>query len=400
MAILEDHVPLLEAAYHAGILITYPALRATADAALNHLTEGALPKRAIDLLEEAAAATAATAPRTSIISMGTGKKTAVLPQNIMQIVSQKTHLPLGAIAPDERATLQNLESALHARVIGQDPAITAIADTVRRARTAIRNPKRPIGSFLFLGPTGVGKTESAKALAAVYFGDEERMIRFDMSEYQTEEDVAKLLGSIGRNDPGILAAAVRRSPYAVLLLDEFEKSRPEIRNIFLQILDEGFFTNAQGDRVILRDMMIIATSNAGALLIQDMIALGKNPATQRDAVIDNIEKEAHLAPELLNRFDSLIIFQPLDAAALRAVAALMLKKLAIRLKEQNYILDITPDLIDATAADGFDPQFGARPMQRWIQDHIEKAVTDGILAGNIAPGRTFRINAGDNKIMT
>ncbi len=383
IGILEDRASTLEAAYRGKILITYPALRAVADAALNHLTEGALPKRAIDLLEEAAAG---------------AKDITILPQHITQIVSIKTHLPMGAIAGEERAALQNLESTLHARVIGQDEAIAAIANTIRRSRTGIRNPRRPIGSFLFLGPTGVGKTESAKALAAVYFGDEERMIRFDMSEYQTEEDVAKLLGSTSRNEPGILASAVRRQPYGILLLDEFEKSRLEIRNIFLTILDEGFFTNAPGDRVILRDMIIIATSNAGALFIQDMLARGENPTLQKSALIENIEKEAHLAPELLNRFDSLVIFSPLDATALRAVAGLMLVKLATRLKEQNYILDITPELIDATATGGFDPQFGARPMQRWIQDHIEKSITDGILTSSIAPGAPFRINPADFSI--
>ena len=382
--ILENHAPALEGAYRGRILITYSALRAAADAALNHLTEGALPGRAIGLMEEAAAAAG-----------GAAKRNIVTPEYVMRIVSQKTHLPMGAITGDERLALQNLEPTLHARVVGQDTAIAAIADAIRRARTGVRNPRRPIGSFLFLGPTGVGKTESAKALAAVYFGNEERMIRFDMSEYQTEEDVGKLLGSAGRNDPGMLAAAVRQSPYAVLLLDEFEKSRLEIRNIFLQILDEGFFTNALGERVILRDMIIIATSNAGALLIQNMVRQGKNPAAEKDTIIDAIEREAHLAPELLNRFDSLVIFSPLDATALHAVAGLMLAKLAVRLKEQNYILDITPELITATATGGFDPQFGARPMQRWIQDHIEKAVTDGILSGTIAPGAAFAVNPVD-----
>lgn len=385
--ILESRVPRLEAAYRERVLITYPAIRATADAALDHITEGALPQRAIDLLESAAAAAAAA-----------GAASVLTPAHILAVVSQKTHLPVGAIAPDERAALQNLETTLHARVIGQDAAITAIADTIRRSRTGVRNPRRPIGSFLFLGPTGVGKTESAKALAAVYFGSEERMIRFDMSEYQTEQDIEKLLGSASRNDPGLLAAAVRRTPYAVLLLDEFEKSRPEIRNIFLAILDEGFFTTALGERVVMRDMIIIATSNAGALLIRDMMAQGKDPAAEKNAIIEHIETSAHLAPELLNRFDSLIIFSPLDAAALRAVAGLMLAKLATRLKQQNYILEITPDIANATARGGFDPQFGARPMQRWIQDHIEKAITDGILAGSITPGMRFAINPLDFSI--
>ncbi|MFY9462848.1 MAG: AAA family ATPase [Candidatus Sungiibacteriota bacterium] len=387
ITIMEDHAAMLEDAYRGKVLITYPALRAAADAALDHLTEGALPKRAIDILEEIVG---------SVIAAG---ERIVLPKHISRIVSEKMRIPMGVITPDERAALQNLESALHARVIGQDTAIAAIADTIRRSRTGIRNPKRPIGSFLFLGPTGVGKTESAKALAAVYFNDEERMIRFDMSEYQTEQDIAKLLGSAERNDPGLLAAAVRHTPYSVILLDEFEKSRIEIRNIFLAILDEGFFTNALGERIILRNMIIIATSNAGALLIQDMIRQNKDPVAQKNALIEHIEKEAHLSPELLNRFDSLVIFSPLDPPTLRAIAALMLDKLARRLKKQNYMLEITPELIDAVAAGGFDPQFGARPMQRWIQDHIEKSITDRILAGSIAPGIAFKINAGDNSVL-
>ena len=378
--ILEDEAVALEAKHAGKIIITYPAVRAVADAALNILTEGALPKRALDILASATG---------NAVAVG---DIFVAPAHISRIVEQKTNLPSGAIGTDERAMLVNLEVSLHKRVIGQDEAIRAIADTIRRARTAVRNPSRPIGSFLFLGPTGVGKTESAKALAAVYFGSEDSMMRFDMTEYQTEDDIAKLLGSPDRNDPGILSTRIRRSPYGVVLLDEFEKSHQQVRNVFLQILDEGFFSDQLGTRVNMRNTIIIATSNAGALLIQDLVKQGKDPAESRETVIEHIQREAHMAPELLNRFDSLVIFRPLDDASCRAIAELLLKKLAKRLAEQNYMLEITPDLIVAVATGGFDPKFGARPMQRWIQDHVEKEVTDRILAGTISPGKPFRID--------
>jgi ATP-dependent Clp protease ATP-binding subunit ClpC len=381
IAILENHVPVIEAAYHGRLVITYQAVRAAADAGINHITDGALPGRAIGLLEEAAASAEAAG--------------VVTPDHIMKTVGEKTHLPMGVIAPGEKIVLQNIESELHRRVVGQDPAVSAIADAVRRTRTAVRNPRRPIASFLFLGPTGVGKTESAKALAATYFGDESRMIRFDMTEYQTEDDVKRLLGSSGGDESGLLAAGVRRTPYGILLLDEFEKSHPEIRNLFLQILDEGFFTNAAGDRILLRDMVIIATSNAGALLIQDMVGRGQDPSARKEELIRHIETEARLSPELLNRFDALIVFRPLDMPALRAIARIMLDALVVRLKEQNYIFMVTPGLVAACAEGGFDPQFGARPMRRWIQDHIEKAVSDGIIAGAIAPGAPFAIRPAD-----
>lgn len=381
--ILEDEAPVYEALQAGKIIITYPAIRAAADAALNNLTEGALPKRALDILAEAAAYAAAAGD------------VFVTPAHVSRIVEQKTNLPSGAIGADERTALVNLEASLRARVIGQDEAIRAIADTIRRARTQVRNPSRPIGSFLFLGPTGVGKTESAKALAAVYFGSEDAMMRYDCTEYQTEDDIAKLLGSPARNDPGILASRIRKTPYGVVLLDEFEKSHLQVRNVFLQILDEGFFSDHLGERVNMRNTIIIATSNAGALLIQDLVKQGKDLTASREAFIEHIEREAHMAPELLNRFDSLIIFRPLDEPSRRAIAELMLKKLAARLARQNYMLEITPELTRAVAEGGFDPKFGARPMQRWIQDHVEKEVTDRILAGAVTPGAPFRIDPVD-----
>ncbi|MBI2053437.1 MAG: ATP-dependent Clp protease ATP-binding subunit, partial [Candidatus Sungbacteria bacterium] len=319
--ILEDEAVAYEAKHAGKIIVTFSAIRAVADAALNTLTEGALLKRALDILAEATGSAAAAGD------------VFVAPAHVSRIVEQKTNMPSGAIGTDERTLLVNLEASLHRRVIGQDEAIRAIADTIRRARTAVRNPSRPIGSFLFLGPTGVGKTESAKALAAVYFGSEDAMMRYDCTEYQTEDDIAKLLGSPARNDPGILATRIRKTPYGVVLLDEFEKAHQQVRNVFLQILDEGFFSDYLGTRVNMRNTIIIATSNAGALLIQDLVKQGKNPAESREAVIEHIEKEAHMAPELLNRFDSLVIFRPLDDQSRRAIAELLLKKLAARLAQ-------------------------------------------------------------------
>ena len=383
LAILEDHAPALETAYRNRITITYPALTKTVDGAVNHLIAGALPQRALQLLEEAMAhAVASRAPF-------------LMPEHISAIVLQKTNMPSGAIGKEEQGALLNLEERLRARVIGQETALTAVADTIRRARTGIRNPNRPIGSFLFLGPTGVGKTETAKALAAVYFGSDVAMIRFDMSEYATQAQAEQLLGSFAKGEPGLLASRMRRAPYAVLLLDEFEKSHPEVRNVFLQILDEGFFSDHLGKHVNLRNTIIIATSNAGALEILDLVKAGSNPAAARETLIAHIEQKGIFSPELLNRFDSLVIFRPLDENARRAVAKLLLEKLAMRLKRQNYLITITPELIETIATRGYHPELGARPMQRFIQDNIEKTIANRMIKGDLAPGTPFSLSPAD-----
>ncbi len=281
-----------------------------------------------------------------------------------------------------------LEALLHARIIGQDQAIVAIAGAMRRSRAGIRNVKRPIGSFLFLGPTGVGKTETAKALAAVFFGSEESFVRLDMSEYQGTEALSKLIGGVASKEPGILSNLIREHPYAVLLLDEFEKSEATLRDLFLQILDEGFFTDARGEKVNARHLIIIATSNAGAPLIWDMVKDGRRLFDEEKTIIDTIIKQGIFKPELINRFDGVILFNPLGSVELRPIAKLLLEALAMRMKEHGIMVRITDPLLDRLIERGTDKQFGARPMRRFIQSSVEQLIADAMVSGKLKSGQT------------
>lgn len=383
LSILEETVPLVEARTRGRVIITFPALQKIAEGSQNYLVAGVLPKRAVDFLLE-------------IAENAVAKKTAVVtPEMVSELLTLKTKMPLGKIKTDEQQKLLALESLLGMRVIGQDAAVRTVADAIRRARAEIRNPKRPIGTFLFLGPTGVGKTETAKALAAVYFGNEEAMVRLDMTEFQTDDAMPRLIGSFESNEPGILPSRMRQSPYSVLLLDEFEKSSPKVKNLFLQILDEGFFSDASGTRINMRNTIIIATSNAGAVLIAERVLARAPEDALRQELMSHIQKEKIMTPELLNRFDSIIVFHPLNPETLKKIAELQLERLALRLKGKNLFLKVTEPLVDAVARGGFDPAFGARPMQRFIQDKIEKIIADKIIRREITPGMSFALGPED-----
>ena len=377
--ILQQATPLLEARHAYRVLLTYPAIQKIATGAAQYLVNGALPKRAIDLAEE-------------VLQEADARKLPMAGQELVTgLITRKTQMPLGKITDDEQKKLLDMELLLHQRVVGQDAAISAIADAIRRTRTGIQNPKRPIGTFLFLGPTGVGKTETAKTLAEVYFGKEETMTRFDMTEYQTEDGIDRLVGSFERNEPGILASKMRSTPYGILLLDEFEKAHPKVKNLFLQILDEGFFSDYAGTRINMRNTIIIATSNAGSQMIAEFTRASREPAEMEREIISYIEQQNILSPELLNRFDAIIIFRMLDMKTLYQISRLMLQKLVARLKKQNLILTITEPLVNAVAKGGFDPAWGARPMQRFIQDKIEKIIADKIIRRELVPGTAFSL---------
>ncbi|MEK7074939.1 MAG: ATP-dependent Clp protease ATP-binding subunit, partial [Patescibacteria group bacterium] len=365
LSILRDVAPRIEAQARGSIVFTYPALKKIAEAGVRYLTEGALPERAINFMQELV--TYALSRHIILVS----------PELVAEYVGKKTEIPLGKITKEEQDKLMNLEDRLHERVINQSEAISAIATTIRRARAGIGEPKRPIGSFLFLGPTGVGKTETAKALAWAYFGNEDAMMRFDMTEYQTENAIERLIGSFEKNEPGILASRIHSSPYGALLLDEFEKADKKVMDLFLQILDEGFFSDAFDQKINMRNTIIIATSNAGAQMIWRMVEGNIDPSTKKSVIIAEIQQEGKFKPELLNRFDAIIIYQPLSQEHLRQVARIMLKKLTDRLKEQQDItFVITDELIDETVRQGYEPTFGARPMRRFIQDKIEKIIAE------------------------
>lgn len=372
-------IKLLDFEFVSGVRITYPALTAIIESAENYFQDGGLQDKAVDLLVE-------------IISAYSSRLDADITKNdVYAYIKSKTNVPVGDIAEDEKDKLLNLESFLGQRVVGQKEAVGVVANAMRRARTAIRNPKRPIGSFLFLGPTGVGKTETAKALAAAFFGSDEAMNRLDMSEYQGPDALERLIGSFTDNKAGVLSTMMRERPYGVLLLDEFEKTTDEVHNLFLQVLDEGFFSDMLGKRINIRNTIVIATSNAGSDFIWNLAEQGKNPADSRDQLVDQIIKNGTYKPELLNRFDGVVIFHPLLQEELNQIAGLMLKKLVTRLSTQGVDLQVTPELVSFVANQGANKLFGARPMQRFIQDQVEQVVAQKLIAGTVGRGSKISI---------
>jgi len=270
-----------------------------------------------------------------------------------------------------------------------------LAGALRRARSGLSSGKRPIASLLFLGPTGVGKTETAKALARVYFGGEDRMTRFDMSEYSQSDSLVRLIGAPGANGVkvgGLLADAVHDRPFSLVLLDEFEKAHPQILNLFLQILDDGRLTDGTGRVVDFTNTIVIATSNAGAELIRQSIAAGEDQETRRKKLLDSLQAQGIYKPELLNRFDGVVAFQPLAQEHVKAIVEMMLGQLAAKLQaEQQMTISFAPDLIEGLATAGFDPQFGARPIRRLIQDKVETYLANAILRGTIQKGSNLTI---------
>lgn len=357
-----------------GVIFTYGALKEIVRSAGYYFTEGVLSDKAQDLVME-------------FISWVTGQnKTIAYRNDVLEFVKGKVNIPIGEILDEEKGKLLNLEEAIHARVVGQEQAISLISNAIRRARTGIRNQNRPIGSFLFLGPTGVGKTETAKALAFSFFGSEDFMMRLDMSEYQTADSLTRLIGSFEGGKIGTLVAMLREKQYGVLLLDEFEKTDKEVLNLFLQILDEGQFSDMDGKRVNARNVIFIATSNAGAETIWNMVKEGKDPAESKDNIIDQIIKEGIYKPELINRFDSTIIFHPLTKEELLQISGMMLKKLAKRLAEKGITLKISDYLTAKVSELGSNQLFGARPMNRYIQDNIEQIIANKMISGEIKDG--------------
>ena len=363
------------------VLFTYAGLHAITTAANQYIVEGVMPDKAIGLLVDVA--TAASQQQVAIIT----------DDFVYQIVSQKTGVPAGPIQDSERDILLHLEDRLHQQVIGQQAALTAIASTMRRARAGIQSTEKPIGSFLFLGPTGVGKTETAKALAHVFFGGEDNMQRLDMSEYSGEDATERLIGD--GEHPGTLSNMLREHPYSVLLLDEFEKADQSVHDIFLQILDEGTFTDARGIKINARNTIIIATTNAGSELILRTVSQRKELTHLNQKIIDNIISEGIFRPELLNRFDNTIVFEPLAVSEQTEVASLMLGGLQERIKERGYELTVGDELMTLLVEKGYHPRFGARPMQRVLQDVIEEKVAQKIIAGSVQKGETLRLTRKD-----
>ena len=322
------------------------------------------------------------------------------PADIAEVVSRATGIPVAQLTQEERERLLELEQNLHQRVIGQDDAVTAIAEAVRRSRAGLGDPNRPIGSFLFLGPTGVGKTELARALAEALFGSEDRMIRIDMSEFQERHTVSRLVGAppgyVGYEEAGQLTEAVRRTPYAVLLLDEIEKAHPDVFNILLQVLDDGRLTDGQGRTVDFKNTVVIMTSNLGSDLIgRRRLGFdgggdggregGAQDAQAQDRVMSRL-REA-FRPEFLNRIDEIIVFRQLDQPQLRQITSLLLEETVRRLHAQDITVDFTTEAVDWLARRGFQPEFGARPLRRTIQREVDNRLSALLLGGELSPGQ-------------
>jgi len=333
----------------------------------------------------------------------------VTEEEIAEIVSTWTGIPVSRLAQEETEKLKNLENILHRRVIGQEEAVKAVAKAIRRGRVGLKDPKRPVGSFIFLGPTGVGKTELSKALAEALFGDESHMIRLDMSEYMEKHTVSRLVGSppgyIGYDEGGQLTEKVRRKPYAVVLFDEIEKAHPDVFNILLQILEDGRLTDASGRLVDFRNTVIIMTSNIGARDIVEPKRLGFSAALENEAkdyeeMKKNVMNELKKAfrPEFLNRVDELIVFHPLTRENINDIAALMLNEVAKRLKNVNITLKVDDNVKEFLAEKGYDKVYGARPLRRTIQNLVEDRIAEEMLDGKISEGDTIRIVLKDDKL--
>ncbi|KGQ20999.1 ATP-dependent chaperone ClpB [Thermus filiformis] len=320
----------------------------------------------------------------------------VTEEDIAEIVSRWTGIPVSKLLEGEREKLLRLEDELHKRVVGQDEAIRAVADAIRRARAGLKDPNRPIGSFLFLGPTGVGKTELAKTLAATLFDTEEAMIRIDMTEYMEKHAVSRLIGAppgyVGYEEGGQLTEAVRRRPYSVILFDEIEKAHPDVFNILLQILDDGRLTDSHGRTVDFRNTVIILTSNLGSPLILEGIQRGEPYDRIRDRVFEVLQK--HFRPEFLNRLDEIVVFRPLEKAQIREIVEIQLGNLRARLAEKRISLELTEAAKDFLAERGYDPVFGARPLKRVIQRELETPLAKKILAGEVKEGDRVVVDAG------
>ncbi len=323
----------------------------------------------------------------------------VTPEDIAEIVSRATGIPVSQLTTEERERLMQLEQELHGRIIGQEEAVSAVAEAVRRARAGLADPSRPDGSFLFLGPTGVGKTELARALAEALFGDENLMVRFDMSEFQERHTVSRLVGAppgyVGYEEAGQLSEAVRRRPYAVLLFDEIEKAHADVFNILLQILDDGRLTDSQGRTVDFKNTIVIMTSNLGADRIQQYARTGGDFDRLKEDLMDELSQR--FRPEFINRIDEIIVFRALNSEQLADITKLLLDRLARRLRAQRVEVEFDEEAVRLLAEEGFDPEFGARPLRRTIQRRVENELSRLLLGGSVEPGDKVAVSAsGDD----
>lgn len=377
MRVLEDHTVSIES--RNKILVAYEALHEAYRLSGRYEQDEAYPGKAIKLLQLAVSHT---------------DNKVLYAQSVQQAIEQTHGIKVGTATAAEADTLLHLEDKIHERMINQTHAVGVVASALRRARAGVANPRRPIGSFLFLGPTGVGKTELAKAVAATYYGAESNMVRLDMSEYQQPEDVSRLLSN-GQHESKSLIMAVRQQPFSVILLDEIEKAHPNILNLLLQLLDEGQLTDVAGKAVSFKDCIIIVTSNAGAQIIRERVEKGETLESFQAEFTDQLIGNGQFKPELLNRFDEIVLFGPLKPAELGQIVVLMMNEINQTLSNQNISVELSPAAVDKVVAAGYDPRLGARPMRRVLQRAVEDTIAQKILRGETGPGDHIMLNAPD-----
>jgi len=390
ISVLEDAIPRVE--YHNQVIFLYPTLKEAISVAERYIYDKPFPAKAIDLVNEVA----------TEVRKERGANAIVIKSDIDKVISQKSNMPVGQVEESEKEKLLKLEDFLHQRVIDQDEAIKVIADAMRRARSGLTTGKRPIGTFLFLGPTGVGKTETARALAESYFGSEKNMIRLDMSEYQEQQSVYNLIGapsSAGQEGTqGQLTKAVKDNPFSLILLDELEKAHPDILNLFLQVFDDGRLTDGTGKTINFTNTIIIATSNAGSELIKEEIEKGAiSNEVLKEKLLNLLQTKGIFKPEFLNRFDAVVAFHPLSKEQLHQIIKLMVAELNKTLSEKEVKVELTDEAIEKLIQIGFDPVFGARPLRRALQDKVENLVAQYLLQGTLQKGQKLIIKGEDIK---
>jgi ATP-dependent Clp protease ATP-binding subunit ClpB len=356
---------------------------------LAELQYGKLPQLEAQLKK---AEKADAAPRAKLV------RTQVGAEEIAEVVSRATGIPVSKMMQGEREKLIKMEAKLHERVVGQDEAVRLVSDAIRRSRSGLSDPNRPYGSFLFLGPTGVGKTELCKALASFLFDSEEHLIRIDMSEYMEKHSVSRLIGAppgyVGYDEGGQLTEQVRRKPYAVILFDEIEKAHPDVFNALLQVLDEGRLTDGQGRTVDFKNTVLVMTSNLGSQMIQQMA--GSDYGVVKLAVMAEVKTQ--FRPEFVNRIDEVVVFHALGEEHIKSIAGIQLGVLKARLAKMDYALDVSDAAIAELAKVGFDPVYGARPLKRAIQSELENPLAKAILEGRFAPKDTIRVDCRGGKM--
>lgn len=368
--VLEAKSAFLEAKNR--VFFSYDALSTAVTLSKRYVFERYLPDKAIGIIEEAAV----------YVRNYKGENSIIKSDDISYIISQKVNIPLTKVTAQESVKLLNLEEEIHKRIVGQDEAVKLVARALRRSRAQLRDVKRPIANFLFLGPTGVGKTELAKTVAVVYFGDENNMIRLDMSEYQDQSSIYRLVGSPEFKQGGYLTEAVRKSPFTIILLDELEKAHKDILNVFLQVMDDGRLTDNLGRTIDFTNIILIATSNAGTQFIQDKVQEGWDIEDIKNALM-NEQLKRYYQPEFLNRFDGIVVFKPLSMSDVVAITRLLLNKTGKRLEEKGIKFEVTNEAVEEFARAGFDPLFGARPLRRVLQDRVDDVLADYLLRSRL-----------------